>query len=34
VTTYFRIEQTKNDVINLIEIELYTINNEKIPLSG
>ena len=32
--TYFRIEQTRNDYINLVEIELYTITNEKIPLSG
>ena len=32
--TYVRIEMTRDDYINLYEIELYTSTNEKIPTSG
>ena len=31
--TYVRIQQTTNELINLVEVELY-YNNTKIPLSG
>jgi hypothetical protein len=30
---YVRIQQTTNEVINLVEVELY-YKNQKIPLSG
>ena len=33
VVTYVRIQQTTNELINLVEVELYNKNN-KIPLSG
>ena len=32
-TTYVRIQQPANELINLVEVELYH-NNNKIPLSG
>ena len=32
--TYLRIEQTNSDYMNLLEIELYTSSNVKVPSSG